>query len=205
LRASIELDSFAKADRAGRIGCFGSMDIVRWLMPSFKTFPLAGWGILLSLTLLPGCGYQPLYGANTPAAQQLPVVQINNIPDRAGQQLRNRLIDRFYQDGRPATPEYTLDISLVPNVYKLGIALDDSATRAELSLQANYTLRNMQGAAVLSGATTSVTNFNILRSQYATLIGEQDAYDRGIAQVSEDITRRISLFFNREPVTASAK
>jgi LPS-assembly lipoprotein len=205
LRASIELDSFAKADRAGRIGCFGSMDIVRWLMPSFKTFPLAGWGILLSLTLLPGCGYQPLYGANTPAAQQLPVVQINNIPDRAGQQLRNRLIDRFYQDGRPAAPEYTLDISLVPNVYKLGIALDDSATRAELSLAANYTLRNMQGAAVLSGATTSVTNFNILRSQYATLIGEQDAYDRGIAQVSEDITRRISLFFNREPVTASAK
>jgi LPS-assembly lipoprotein len=205
LRASIELDSFGKADRAGRIGCFGSMDIVRWLMPSFKTFPLAGWGILLSLTLLPGCGYQPLYGANTPAAQQLPVVQINNIPDRAGQQLRNRLIDRFYQDGRPATPEYTLDISLVPNVYKLGIALDDSATRAELSLQANYTLRNMQGAAVLSGATTSVTNFNILRSQYATLIGEQDAYDRGIAQVSEDITRRISLFFNREPITASVK
>jgi LPS-assembly lipoprotein len=205
LRASIELDSFAKADRAGRIGCFGSMDIVRWLMPSFKTFPLAGWGILLSLTLLPGCGYQPLYGANTPAAQQLPVVQINNIPDRAGQQLRNRLIDRFYQDGRPATPEYTLDISLVPNVYKLGIALDDSATRAELSLQANYTLRNMQGAAVLSGATTSVTNFNILRSQYATLISEQDAYDRGIAQVSEDITRRISLFFNREPITASVK
>jgi LPS-assembly lipoprotein len=205
LRASIELDSFAKADRAGRVGCFGSMDIVRWLMPSFKTFPLAGWGILLSLTLLPGCGYQPLYGANTPAAQQLPVVQINNIPDRLGQQLRNRLIDRFYQNGRPASPEYTLDISLVPNVYKLGIALDDSATRAELSLVANYTLRNMQGAAILSGSTNSVTNFNILRSQYATLIGEQDAYDRSIAQVSEDITRRISLFFNREPVTASAK
>jgi LPS-assembly lipoprotein len=205
LRASIELDSFRKADRAGRIGYFGFMDIVRWLMPSFKTFPLAGWGILLSLTLLPGCGYQPLYGANTPAAQQLPVVQINNIPDRLGQQLRNRLIDRFYQDGRPASPEYTLDISLVPNVYKLGIALDDSATRAELSLVANYTLRNMQGAAVLSGTTNAVTNFNILRSQYATLIGEQDAYDRSVTQVSEDITRRISLFFNREPVTASAK
>ena len=84
MRASIELDSFAKADRAGRAGCFGSMDIVRWLMPSFKTFPLAGWGLLLSLTLLPGCGYQPLYGANTPAAEQLPVVQINNIPDRLG-------------------------------------------------------------------------------------------------------------------------
>jgi LPS-assembly lipoprotein len=181
------------------------MNIVRWLMPSFKTFPLAGWGLLLSLTLLQGCGYQPLYGANTPAAQQLPVVQINNIPDRAGQQLRNRLIDRFYQDGRPASPEYTLDISLVPNVYKLGIALDDSATRAELNLAANYTLRNMQGVAVFTGSTTAVTNFNILRSQYATLIGEQDAYDRSVAQVSEDITRRVTLFFNRDPVTASAQ
>ena len=170
------------------------MNIVRWLMPSFKKFPLAGWGLLLSLTLLPGCGYQPLYGANTPAAQQLPLVQINNI-----------LIDKFYRDGRPASPEYTLDISLVPNVYKLGIALDDSATRAELNLVANYTLRNMQGAAVLSGTTTSVTNFNILSSQYATLIGERDAYDRSVVQVSEDITRRVSLFFNRDPVTASAQ
>ena len=181
------------------------MDIVRWLMPSFKTFPLAGWGLLLSLTLLQGCGYQPLYGANTPAAQQLPMVQINNIPDRLGQQLRNSLIDRFYQDGRPVSPEYTLDISLVPSVYKLGIALDDSATRAELSLRAYYTLRNMQGAAIMSDSTSSVTNFNILRSQYATLIGERDAYDRSITQVAEDITRRISLFFNREPATASAK
>jgi LPS-assembly lipoprotein len=205
LRASIELDSFGKVDRAGRIGCFGSMDIVRWLMPSFKTFPLAGWGLLLSLTLLQGCGYQPLYGANTPAAQQLPMVQINNIPDRLGQQLRNSLIDRFYQDGRPASPEYTLDISLVPSVYKLGIALDDSATRAELSLRAYYTLRNMQGTAIMSGSANSVTNFNILRSQYATLIGERDAYDRSITQVSEDITRRVSLFFNREPATASTK
>ena len=59
--------------------------------------------------------------------------------------------------------------------------------------------------AVFSGATNAVTNFNILSSQYATLIGEQDAYDRSVAQVSEDITRRVSLFFNREPVTASAK
>jgi LPS-assembly lipoprotein len=50
-----------------------------------------------------------------------------------------------------------------------------------------------------------VSNFNILRSQYATLIGERDAYDRSVAQVSDDITRRISLFFNREPVTASAE
>jgi LPS-assembly lipoprotein len=199
------LDSFGEADSVGSAGRFGSMNIVRWLMPSFKTFPLAGWGILLSLTLLPGCGYQPLYGANTPAAQQLPLVQINNIPDRLGQQLRNSLIDRFYRDGRPASPEYTLDIALVPSVYKLGIALDDSATRAELNLAANYTLRNMQGAAVFTGSTTAVTNFNILRSQYATLIGERDAYDRSVAQVSEDITRRVSLFFNRDPVTASAQ
>ena len=50
-----------------------------------------------------------------------------------------------------------------------------------------------------------MTNFNILSSQYGTLIGEQDAYDRSVAQVSEDITRRLSLFFDREPVTASAK
>jgi LPS-assembly lipoprotein len=181
------------------------MKFVRWLMPSFKTFPLAGWGLLFCLTLLPGCGYQPLYGANTPAAQQLPLVQINNIPNRLGQQLRNSLIDRFYRDGRPASPEYTLDISLAPSVYKLGIALDDSATRAELNLLATYTLRNTQGAAVLSGSTNAVSNFNILRSQYATLIGERDAYDRSVAQVSDDITRRISLYFNREPVTASAQ
>ena len=109
----LELDSFGKliapAARPFRIHEYRQVADA-----AFKKFPLAGWGLLLSLTLLPGCGYQPLYGANTPAAQQLPLVQINNIPDRLGQQLRNSLIDRFYRDGRPASPEYTLDISLSP-------------------------------------------------------------------------------------------
>ncbi|WP_192499232.1 LPS assembly lipoprotein LptE [Skermanella pratensis] len=156
------------------------------------------------MLLLPACGYQPLHGGGTPSAQQLPLVQVNNIPNRLGQQLRNSLIDRFYRDGRPVSPEYTLDVVLNPTVVKLGIAVDDSATRAELNVLAAYTLRNAQGVAVLSGITSSVSNFNILRSQYATLIGEQDAYDRSVAQLSEDITRRLSLFFNREPLTASA-
>ena len=62
----------------------------------------------------------------------------------------------------------------------------------------------MQGAAVFTGSTTAVTNFNILAA--STRPGrEQDAYDRSVAQVSEDITRRVSLFFNRDPVTASAQ
>ncbi len=173
-------------------------------MLSNKTNPLHRWGALLCMLLLPACGYQPLHGGGTPSAQQLPLVQVNNIPNRLGQQLRNSLIDRFYRDGRPVSPEYTLDVVLNPTVVKLGIAVDDSATRAELNVLAAYTLRNAQGVAVLSGITSSVSNFNILRSQYATLIGEQDAYDRSVAQLSEDITRRLSLFFNREPLTASA-
>ncbi|EWY41333.1 hypothetical protein N825_27740 [Skermanella stibiiresistens SB22] len=172
-------------------------------MVSNKTNPLARWGTLLCLMLLPACGYQPLHGASAPAAHELTLVQVNNIPNRLGQQLRNSLIDRFYRDGRPAAPEYTLDIGLSPSIAKLGIALDDSATRAELTVLANYTLRNAQGAAVLSGTTTSVSNFNILLSQYATLIGEQDAYDRSVSQISEDITRRLSLYFNRDPVKPS--
>ena len=178
-------------------------------MPSFKTCPqfmlgsLLMWGMVSCLMLLPGCaGYQPLYGSATPAAQQLPLVQVNNIPNRLGQQLRNRLIDRFYGNGRPEAPEYTLDVALNQSIFKLGIEVDDSATRAELNVQAVYTLRNSQGAAVLTGATTAVNYYNILRGQYATLTAEEDAYDRSVAQISDDITRRLSLYFNREPVRA---
>jgi LPS-assembly lipoprotein len=173
-------------------------------MPSNKTRPLFTWGILFCLMLLPGCaGYQPLYGANTPAAQQLPYVQVNNIPNRLGQQLRNTLIDRFYRNGRPEAPEYTLDVALAQSIARLGIAVDDSATRAELNVQAYYVLRDAQGAAVLTGSATAVNYYNILRGQYATLVAEEDAYDRSVAQLSDDITRRLSLFFNREPVKQS--
>ncbi len=152
--------------------------------------------------LLPGCGFQPVYGRrpNNGMADQLSRVKIASIPERTGQHLRNLLIDRFYRDGRPVEPDYTLNIGLSATDTRLGIQRDDTATRSQLTLNANYSLVDPTGAVVYTDSSRSFIGYSILGNQYATLVNEQDAYERGINQLAEDITTRIGLFLAREPV-----
>src|SRR3954452_14938620 len=97
----------------------GMVSSARWHRPV---------GAALVLLLLAGCGFRPLYGSGAivrdrgePGTVSLSDVQIEPIPNRRGQELRNRLIDRFYGDGRPASPTYALAVTnLRTSITKLG-------------------------------------------------------------------------------------
>jgi LPS-assembly lipoprotein len=156
-------------------------------------------GIAL-LAALPGCGFQPLYGthAGQPAAgEQLANVAIDVIPDRNGQVLRNLLIDRFYRDGRPAAPSYRLAVQLQAFEENLGIRPDATATRARLRLFANYQLIDNAGKVAFRASSRSIVSYDILDAQYATLAGQQDAYQRGLTELSDEIRTRLALHFTR--------
>jgi LPS-assembly lipoprotein len=167
---------------------------------SFLKTGLAFGGLGL---LLPGCGFQPLYGQGPDAALSEPLtrVKIANIPDRPGQMLRNQLIDRFYRDGRPVDPDYTLNIGLAATKVKLGIQVDDTATRAQLILNANFNLTDPAGRVVFTQISRSIIDYGILQNQYASMVAEDDAFKRGINQVAQDITTRVTLYLAREPET----
>lgn len=161
--------------------------------------------LALGLGLLSACGFQPVYGTRSLDTGVAPGVALTNvavdpIPDREGQVLRNKLIDRMYVEGRPADPAYRLSIRLTAQEEDLGIRQDATATRARLRLVASYELIDTKtGQPVYRSFSRSIVSYNLLEAQYATLVSEQDAYERALTEVAEDIRTRIALFFARSP------
>ncbi|AWK86056.1 LPS assembly lipoprotein LptE [Azospirillum thermophilum] len=147
------------------------------------------------------CGFQPLYGGagvGAGAAEKLNTVEIAPIPDREGQKLRNLLIDRFYESSRPGNPRYRLDTSLTAYEQKLALQKDASAIRAQLMVTAPYRLVDTAtGQVVFQSSARSMISYNILEQHYAGLLTVENAYDRALSEISNDITTRVAMFLGR--------
>ncbi len=153
--------------------------------------------------VLSACGFHPIYGSHgaddgSPVAADLNSIAIDNIPDRNGQMLRNDLIDRMYGKDRSGQPLYTLHVKLHNSVEDLGILANATSTRELLNMYGDYTLVDAQGKTVLSGTAHSVASYDRLDQMYGTIAAQQDANERTIHEVSEQIVNRISLYFSEK-------
>ena len=158
---------------------------------------------LSALLVLAGCGFTPVYGTHgsengSPVAVALNDVAIDNIPDRNGQILRNNLIDRMYGKNRPAKPSHTLKVSIHSTEEDLGILANATSTRALLNMYGDYKLVDPQGNEVVKGTANSVASFDKLDQMYGTVAARQDAYERTLHEVSEQIVNRLSLYFSEK-------
>lgn len=169
-------------------------------MSSFKLGACAA-----ALLVLAGCGFRPLYGQRadgTSTVAQLESIAIGPMPGRLGQLLRNDLLDRLNPRGRPERPRYRLDVELSRFREGLAIRKDEQITRANLRLTASYQLRDLSsGQPALRGRTQSTASFNLVRSDFANVIAEQDAERRGARQLSDQIMTRLAVFFSRRPAS----
>jgi len=157
---------------------------------------------LLVLFLLPACGFHPIYGSSSETAEvadALNDISIDNIPNREGQMLRNDLIDRMYGKGRPQNPSYKLEIKFRFTEDDVGILQDTTATRTIMNSYANYFLRDMNGKLLSEGTAHSITTFTKLSDQYATLAAHEDALQRSINEVSEQLVSQLSLYLSEKP------
>jgi LPS-assembly lipoprotein len=160
--------------------------------------------LLSVLCLLTACGFHPIYAtrdSNTPVAQQLNQIAIDNIPERQGQILRNKLIDKMYGKGRPTQPLYKLSVKLRVSEEELGIQANATSTRTFVNMYGDYTLTDNQGRDVLKGTSHSVTNFNRLADQYGSLAARQSAIERTLNEISEQMVNRLSLYFSEKSST----
>ncbi len=163
---------------------------------------LALTALFLSLGLA-GCGLRPVYGdgASSPAAAALNTVDISNIPDRSGQKLRNELIDRFYQDGRPADARYQLAVSGPKEiVFGIGIAKDATSTRSQMRISTQIALTdnfNPRAGVLLHRTMTATVSYNTLGSQYTTLVTEEDARGQALRDLADQIVTQLELYFTR--------
>lgn len=158
--------------------------------------------LAVAVLLLAGCGFQPLYGARGGVANEgveaMAATRIALIPDRAGQALRNNLLDRLTPRGTPASPRYELAVSLSERLDRLGIALDDSATYGRLTVVARFTLREVaSGQPVYAGQSRWTNGFTMVSSHFANMTSEADARSRALLEISEDIRLQLGLHFTK--------
>ena len=156
---------------------------------------------LSALLFLGACGFSPLYGTRggDAAKYHFDSIFIGNIPDREGQYLRNALIDRFYRHGRPADPQYTLEVAKVRQQRRdLDITKSSSSTRSQLRLDSKMTLKdNKTGEVLLARELQSITSYNILQSQFTTWVSQDDAERSALDDIARQIEQQLALYFNR--------
>ena len=151
---------------------------------------------LISLLLLAGCGFKPLYeaGGSSEAMQaKLSAIDIAPIPDRLGQIMRNRLLDRLNSG---AAQEYRLDIILNQSTEGYGVRPDAATTQEQLTVVANVKLELLSDGTVLfEEAMRARTSYDIVLSDFATVTQREDSARRLVLELAERIHRRLALQF----------
>lgn len=154
---------------------------------------------------LSACGFTPMYGSASTASKHqvqstLNNIAISNIPNREGQYLRNQLVDRFYGSGVPQSPLYDLTVSPVrENKLDLDTTKNANATRAELTMNTSFILKDKNsGAVLMSRDLVSITSYNILSSQFTTRVSEDNARLNALADLARQIEQQIVLYFERQ-------
>jgi LPS-assembly lipoprotein len=81
----------------------------------------------------------------------------------------------------------------------LGIQQDASSAYGKLSITATFSLTESKtGKTLFEDTQKSTSGYTIVDSEYASLKAEQDAREKVLRQLNEQITRRLSLFFNKK-------
>lgn len=159
-----------------------------------------GLAALSGLVFLAACGFTPLYGerAGQATIAELNAISIDAASDRVGQEIRNQLIDRFGSDPASGSKRYRLSLEIEKQTQALAIQFDDTITRFNLFLTAQFDLVDLStGAVIYRDTARSIGSYNVVQSEFATLISEQDAAKRAAREVSEEIRMLLSVFFSR--------
>lgn len=148
------------------------------------------------MSLLAGCGLQPMYagGGSGVLAQALSDVDVSPIEGQSGWLVRNALIDRLGAGRQNGGARYRLDIRLDDKVEGLGQLSNDTITRERRTVRARYQLVDIGSGNVLLDATAgSDAGFDVVNSEYAVIAAEQTALENLSQEIADQIVTRVSV------------
>ena len=138
--------------------------------------------------LLSGCGFTPMYGEMGIGAG-LSRIAVTTPDNRLGYRLREQLEDAFGRDGS-TQPLYRLKTEVTQERRPLGRRIDDTASRYELTVKADWTLTPVSGGGIGGGRGLRALDGHAAADQpYAAIAAQQDGEDRAAA----DLARLIRL------------
>jgi len=147
---------------------------------------------------LVGCGFHPLYTPYNGRHNSSYPIKIGTIADRNGQILRNSLVDLLTPEGTPPHPQYFLDVNLTETISSTGIKKDESTSRKQALLTANFILKDMKTNKVLyQHTTTAINSFSIInQNYYSDLTAQQYAVREAAQLLAANISLLITTYLN---------
>jgi LPS-assembly lipoprotein len=168
------------------------------------------WAALLAANVLMqlGCGWEPLYGdiETEPASAELRAIKVDPISERIGQRLAIALRNSLNPTGEPTTPRYQLSTTLTTYLSNLGIQSQGLATLGQLDAYATYKLVELKTGTILLTNSVHVANsFDLNPNQYSTIVGEDDARNRCVSELDQEIVTRLTFFLQRRATETGSK
>lgn len=151
--------------------------------------------------LLCSCGFEPLYATNEAASR--PGLQSVRLAEVKASDIARPAVTRaLARRTAPATSEseaeYSLSVTIREQAQPLAVQIDDSVTRYNYRLLADYVLTPADGGKEIRGKAEAVASFNVVASQYSTLYAEESAREKAARALAERIERDILLEFAGE-------
>lgn len=144
-------------------------------------------------------------GGEGGALDDLATVEVAPIADRSGQLLRNELNALLTPRGRPADPRYRLHVKVSESTTLLALARTGLASRADLTINAQYELSDARSRETLLSDRALVTSsYNVIDSDYATLAAENASRTRTLNRIAQSIRSRLGAFFASRRAGAAA-
>ncbi len=148
-----------------------------------------------------GCGFKPLYGKpenGGGASLEMASVRVDPIPDRIGQVLRNELTDRLTAGVGPQPTRYRLFVEIQESTAPLQIQTTDTITRYNFTLTASFDLiDSATGNVVYNDSARAVGSYDVVESEFATLVAEQETGREAARDLSSSISALLALYFSR--------
>lgn len=153
---------------------------------------------------LAACGYTPLYGTSSAGMQTseaLSDVAIAPIDmGLVGLDVYTGLLDRINPEGSKAGSKHRLQVRLAPALSGLLVQPDSAITRYNYTLIGSYELIDLStGKVAVSGDVVGTSAYNVVSSEYATVVARRDAEKRAAKSVSDEIALRIALYLKTRP------
>jgi LPS-assembly lipoprotein len=163
---------------------------------------------MLAALTLAGCGFRPLYGTSSiPEGAESAFASIRvepiagtNDSDRIGYLVSDALDRTLHTPGHHEPTVYALGVTLTDERRGLAVQDDASITRYNYRLTAEWSLTAIGAAApAATGRAEATASYNVVDSQYATLVARKDAEDRAAREIAEQIKLRLAVSLMKSP------
>lgn len=168
---------------------------------SMSILRVGGVALAIALTsILGGCGFQPLYGENSPTstvASELSSITIAPVKTRIGQQVRNNLISTMRPPGQESPSRFRLELDPTETQRDIFVQPNAEVTRQNYTLRVRFALYDAgSNKLVHDGSAFSIVSYDRVASEFANVRALRSAESQAARVVSDDIRTALAAYLS---------